>query len=54
MDGTIHFLSAFHRWLAAGHDRATAVAMVFTHTGPALLVTGATGRPRTDKQEQWR
>ncbi len=39
VDDTIHFLSGFHRWLAAGHDRATAVAMVFTHTGPALLVT---------------
>ncbi len=39
VDDTIHFLSGFHRWLEAGYDRATAVAMVFTHTGPALLVT---------------
>lgn len=39
VDDTIHFLSGYHHWLREGHERESAIAMVFTHTGPALVVT---------------
>ncbi|MCP4216451.1 MAG: MMPL family transporter [bacterium] len=39
VDDTIHFLTNYYKWLGKGYDRKKAVAMVFSYTGPALLVT---------------
>ncbi len=39
IDDTIHFLSNYYKRLQAGYDKSMAIAQVFAHTGPALLIT---------------
>lgn len=39
VDDTIHFLTNFKKYCNDGHSNFTAVARVFTHTGPALVIT---------------
>lgn len=39
VDDTIHFLSDFNRLTREGSSRQEAIARVFTHTAPALIVT---------------
>jgi predicted RND superfamily exporter protein len=39
VDDTIHFLTNFYNWRRAGYNAVKATAMVFSYTGPALVVT---------------
>jgi len=39
VDDTIHFLTNFNNYVTQGDSTRIAIARVFTHTGPALIVT---------------
>jgi uncharacterized protein len=39
VDDTIHFLTNFNKYISEGDSTPVAIAKVFTHTGPALIVT---------------